>query len=238
MSEGTLPFTNADRTRALAGFVEPRNKKTRTQNQNIMKTNTNPNSSVDHTQASPAEREAQFPIKPAWRKKLAWSLGIPLTLALAVLFSHQAKSNDDHGRRGQGLEGSWINTVSPILPPGSPPISFQTYITFSEGGGSIGSDRTRPFGSPQHGTWVHVRGHEYAWTFVQDLFDQAGIFPGTLKGRTLVQLVGKDELVGVANVEQRDPAGNIVINRCARFHAVRVVVEPLAPPCEELEPGM
>ena len=202
---------------------------------------------MDHTQTSSAEHQRQTHADPGWRKKLAWCLGVSLTLAVALLFSQAAKSDDDHRREGRndhlrfdghGLEGSWVNTVSPILPPGAPPRSFQTYITFSEGGVSIGSDRTRPFGSPQHGTWVHVHGHEYAWTFVQDLFDQAGTFLGTLKGRTRVQLVGKDELVGVANVEQRDPSGNVVINVCARFSAVRIMPEPLLPPCEELEPGM
>jgi hypothetical protein len=45
-------------------------------------------------------------------------------------------------------------------------------------------------------------------------------------------------MVGVANVETRDPSGILTRNVCARFHAVRVVVEPLAAPCELLEPGM
>ncbi len=203
-----------------------------------MKTKTNPGSLVDHTQTLTAEREKQIPINPGWRKKLAWSLGISLTLALALLSSREAKSNDNFRHDGHGLEGSWINTVSPILPPGVPPISFVAYVTYSEGGASIGSDRTKPFASPQHGTWVHVQGHEYAGTFVQDLFDQAGTYLGTFKGRTRVELVGKNEFVGVANVEQRDPSGNVVLNRCARFRGVRIVVEPLAPPCEDLEPGM
>ena len=73
---------------------------------------------------------------------------------------------------------------------------------------------------------------------MQDLFDPAGTFLGTFKARARVQLVGMDDLVGVANVEQCDPSGNVVLNRCARFTAVRIVVEPLAPPCEGLEPGI
>ena len=203
-----------------------------------MKTNTSPSSSVSNPESSTAAHEDQIPIKPAWRKTLAWSLGISLTLALALLFSREAKSDDSLRFDGHGLEGSWINTVSPILPPGVPPITIQTYFTVSAGGAWLGSDRTKPFASPQHGTWVHVRGHEYAWTSLQDLFDSAGTYLGTFKGRSRIELVGKDELVGVANVEQRDPAGNIVLNRCARFRAVRIVVEPLAPPCDGLEPGM
>jgi hypothetical protein len=201
-----------------------------------MKMKTNPGSLVNDTQTLTAESEKQIPINPGWRKNLAWSLGISLTLALALLFSREAKSNNNLQLEGYGLEGSWILTISPILPPGVPPVTVHVYETFSAGGGSIGSERTKPFASPQHGTWVHVQGHEYAGTSVQDLFDPAGTFLGTFKGRTRVELVGKDELVGVANVEQRDASGNVVLNRCARFRGARIVVEPLAPPCEDLEP--
>jgi len=147
-------------------------------------------------------------------------------------------SPDEYGFRERRLVGSWINTVSPILPPGAPPRTFQTYLTFSAGGAAIGSDRTRPFASPQHGAWVHLHGNQYAFTFVQDIFDPSGSFLGTFKGRTLLKLVGNDELVGVANVEQSDPDGNLQFSVCARFHATRLVPEALAPPCEGLEPGM
>jgi hypothetical protein len=150
----------------------------------------------------------------------------------------QEHGSNTSGHQNFSLEGSWTTAVSPILPPGAPPITFQTYATYIEGGTSIGSDRTKPFASPQHGTWVHLQGHEYAGTFVQDLFDQAGTFLGTFKGRTRIELIGKDEFIGVANVEQRDPGGSVILNRCARFHGVRIGVEPLAAPCDGLEPGM
>jgi hypothetical protein len=163
---------------------------------------------------------------------------VVISLVSIALPTKAHGKNDNLRQEDLTLEGSWINTVSPILPPGVPPISFVAYVTYSKGGGSIGSDRTKPFASPQHGTWVHVHGNEYAVTFVQDLFDPAGTFLGTFKGRTRIELVGQNDLVGVANVEQRDPSGNVVLNRCARFRGARIVVEPLAPPCEDLEPGM
>ena len=170
--------------------------------------------------------------------KILLAVTLMISLVSIPLLRGANQSKDNLELEGHGLEGSWIITVSPILPPGVPPVAFQAYATYSEGGASIGSDRTKPFASPQHGTWVHVQGHEYAGTFVQDLFDQAGTYLGTFKGRTRFELVGQNEYVGVANVEQRDPSGNVVLNRCARFHGVRIVVEPLAPPCEDLEPGM
>jgi len=238
MMEGTLLFTNADRTWPWKASWDLATNNQNIETKSFMKTNASPGSSVNHSQTLTSGRADQIPIKPAWQKKLAWSLGISLTLALALLFSQEAKSEGNLQVDGYGLEGSWINTASPILPPGVPPVTLQTYVTVSRGGAWLGSDRTKPFASPQHGTWVHVQGNEYAWTFVQDLFDSAGTFLGTFKGRSRVELVGKNEFVGVANVEQRDPEGNVVLNRCARFRGVRILVEPLAPPCEELEPGM
>lgn len=166
------------------------------------------------------------------------AIAVLLCLASIPLLTKANPPNNKLQLAGPGLEGSWINYVSPILPPGVPPVTLQAYVTFAAGGASIGSDRTKPFASPQHGTWVHVRGHQYTWTFIQDLFDEAGTFLGTFKGRALCELIGEDEFVGVANVEQSDADGNIQLNRCARFHALRILPEPLAPPCEDLEPGM
>jgi hypothetical protein len=167
-------------------------------------------------------------------------LAVAVTISLVGLprLTRSDGGNADLTHESHGLEGSWSLSVSPILPPGAPPVTVKTYLTFCEGGASISSDRTRPFASPQHGTWMHVQGHEFAGTFVQDLFDQAGTFVGTFKGRTRILLVARNEFVGVANVEQRDASGNFQYSRCARFVGERIVVEPLAAPCEDLEPGI
>ena len=39
---------------------------------------------------------------------------------------------------------------------------LDTYITIARGGGLIGSDHNRTFGSPQHGIWTHLGGNEFA----------------------------------------------------------------------------
>src|SRR5262249_15730385 len=50
--------------------------------------------------------------------------------------------------QSQCLEGSCEVTVTPVIPPGAPPVpSFRAYLTNSRGGALIGSDRTHPFGS-------------------------------------------------------------------------------------------
>jgi hypothetical protein len=137
--------------------------------------------------------------------------------------------------QGQRLEGSWVVTVTPVVPPGVPqPPSFRAYTSFARGGASVGSDRTRPFASPQHGTWAHIRGDEFAGTAIQDLFDVMGNFQGTLTVRVKSTLIGKDEFVGVANAESRDAAGNLIFSRCATVRGQRITIEPLAPQCQSI----
>jgi hypothetical protein len=163
-------------------------------------------------------------------------LGLAMVASLfSIPLLTRADRESGDAPKNHHLEGTWLITASPILPPGVPPVEVRTYATFAAGGVSIGSDRSKPFASPQHGTWTHLEGHDYAWTWVQDLFDPAGGFLSVFKGRNLVRIVGENELIGVANVEYRDADGNLLLNRCARFRATRLTVEPLAAPCDGLE---
>ena len=160
--EGRLSFTNAGRTGPWKGSSNLETETKNTTNKYDMKTTTVPGSSVDHTHNQNAACRRQvsacnfFSLNsgPGWQKRLIGSLGVLLGLAFAVLATREVKSDDNLQLDGYGLEGTWINTVNPILPPGVPPVTFRTYITFTGGGASIGSDPTRPLASPQHGTWV------------------------------------------------------------------------------------
>jgi len=106
--------------------------------------------------------------------------------------------------------------VSPILPPGAPPIAFRPTPNIFGGGGVNWLRRTKPFASPQQ-----ALGFTFTVTNMPGplsrTFGSAGTYLGTFKGRVRSQLVGKNESVGAANVEQRDPGGNVVLSRCARF---------------------
>ncbi|HWQ35444.1 MAG TPA: hypothetical protein VNQ79_21535 [Blastocatellia bacterium] len=140
-------------------------------------------------------------------------------------------------RQAQQLEGSWVHFPTPVLPPGTPPPPQRTtYLTFSRGGALIGSDRFEPFNSPQHGTWTHLGGNEFAWVAVADRFDTAGNFLGTFKARTKIILTGPDAFVGVSSVEFRDTAGNLVQARCATNRGERIRVEPLSEQCQNITP--
>ena len=144
-----------------------------------------------------------------------------------------AKTSDSKSER---MEGSWIVTVTPVVPPGVPqPPSFRAYATYARGGALIGSDTQRP-SSKQHGAWAHLRGNAFAGTAIEQLFDETGHPAGTLKVRTSIFVTGEDEFVGVSNGEQRDAAGTLIFSRCATIRGERIAVEPLPPPCQDIAP--
>ncbi|HZN12071.1 MAG TPA: hypothetical protein VFC61_10350 [Blastocatellia bacterium] len=134
--------------------------------------------------------------------------------------------------QAQQLEGSWVVTVTPAVPPGVPqPPSFRAYGSFSRGGATFGSDRRRPT-SKQHGTWAHLGGNQFAWTAIEDLFDGMGNFTGSVTIRVRITVTGKDEFVGVSNGEERDAFGNVTFSRCGTIRGERIKIEPLAPQCQ------
>lgn len=138
--------------------------------------------------------------------------------------------------QGQQLEGSWTVTVTLVVPPGTPqPPSFVGHATIARGGAFFGSDRTRPL-SKQHGTWAHLGGNDFAWTFKEDLFDALGSFAGTATIRVRLSVTGRDTFVGVSNGEYRDVAGNITRSGCGTVRGERIKIEPLAPQCQSITP--
>ncbi len=138
--------------------------------------------------------------------------------------------------QSQQLEGSWVVTVTPAVPPGVPqPPSFRAYSTFARGGAFIGTDTRRLF-NIQHGAWTHLGGNEFAWTFIEEVVDAMGNFAGTVKVRVKLNVTGANEFVGVANGEERNAAGVVTSNRCVTIRGARITVEPLAPQCQSITP--
>jgi hypothetical protein len=144
----------------------------------------------------------------------------------------------DHIRQAQAqrLEGSWVVTITPAVPPGAPqPPSFRAYGTFARGGAMIGTDTRRLF-NIQHGAWEHLGGREFAFTFIEELVDVMGNFAGTAKVRVKLTVTDKDEFVGVSNLEERNAAGVVIAIRCSTVRGARIKVEPLAPQCQSITP--
>lgn len=143
--------------------------------------------------------------------------------------------------QAQALEGSWVLTITPVVPPGVPqPPSARAYVTYARGGGLITYVRSAPNGpqyGAQHGVWEHLGGNEFALAAIRDEFDVQGNLLGTGKIITRVTLTGKDVFVGVGSREFRDPAGNIAdIIRCSTLRAERIKIEPLATQCQSITP--
>ena len=139
--------------------------------------------------------------------------------------------------QSQRLEGSWAVTVTPVPPPGAPPLPNRfIYLTFARGGAVIGSDRGLPFASPQHGDWEHQGANEFAYITVQDLFDAAGNFQGTLKVKSKITVTGPNEFIAVSNPQIRDAAGNLILDGCSTSKAVRIKTEPLLERCQSITP--
>lgn len=184
-------------------------------------------------------------------KKLTLSLFITLFVICAASLLHAQTSQEPNDQaqtesygannrwrelQAQRLEGSWDVTVTPFVPPGVPqPASFIAHATFARGGGSFGSDRTRPF-SKQHGAWEHLGGNRFAYTHKEDLFDPMGNFDGILTVRVRLTLTAKNTFIGVANGENRDANGNVRFNRCTTVKATRILLEPLAEQCQNITP--
>jgi hypothetical protein len=169
---------------------------------------------------------------------MAGLLAIPAAIMRAqsyqpVTDEQTLAQNSDKSER---MEGSWVVTVSAAVPPGVPqPPSFRAYTSFARGGVFIGSDARRA-ASKQHGTWTHLRGSEFAFTALEQLFNESGEPGGTVTIRVRVTITGADDFVGVSNAEERDAAGNLVSNRCGTVRGERITIEPLAPQCQNIVP--
>jgi hypothetical protein len=170
---------------------------------------------------------------------LAGGLAVPAAIMRAQSYDSgidELKLAQTSGSKSERLEGSWVVTVSAAVPPGVPqPPSFRAYTSFARGGAFIGSDARRA-ASKQHGTWTHLRGSEFAWTAIEQLFSETGEPGGTVVIRVRLTITGADDLVGVSNAEERDAAGNLVSNRCGTIRGERITVEPLAPQCQDIVP--
>ena len=165
------------------------------------------------------------------------AFGLVAVFAFAISSPHaQASPEANVHKAAQKLEGSWTMTLTPILPPGAPPIGpFTAYGTFARGGAFIGSARTAGFSSfanPQHGVWEHRGGNRYAFSFKQDQLDATGLFISVLTADTLITLDGNDSFAGVTSAEVHDADGNLIVSLgCGTVTGERMTTGSLADQC-------
>ena len=153
------------------------------------------------------------------------------------LFERTRESDEAKENQARRLEGSWMLTVSAVIPPGAPvPPSRTSYASFARGGVAILSERQAAFVNPAYGAWEHQGSNEFAFTVRTDTFTATGNFLGTVKIRNKITLTNPDEFVSVGQLEVRDPAGNLIFSGCATARGQRIKVEPLTEQCQGITP--
>jgi hypothetical protein len=148
-------------------------------------------------------------------------------LILGITFTLSPRFNTVHAQASAdpNVEGTWRVIVTP---EGGTP--FHALATFGRGGtvaeSSAGGDNDKG----GQGVWTRTGGRTFGFTLEQFQYNAAGQFLGTFKVRESDSFGDSfDSYSGVATLEFRDPAGNLVFTACARSHATRMTVE--APDC-------
>lgn len=143
----------------------------------------------------------------------------------------QADSRDDN--EDQQIEGTWVITIDP---PGPIPGRHIAFGSFEKGGVFTGSpDNFLPptvgVMGTNFGNWKHLRGDNYASTFVAFTYSTAGKLTGTVKLNASYTLTGKDRLTGVSQLFVCDtslvcPATALGV---AKVTGQRLKIEPVIP---------
>jgi len=144
--------------------------------------------------------------------------GILTTGANAQFLPGQTLANNAHS-----LVGTWKVTVSP---DGMPP--FQAYNVFTVDGNSFEFDNSNPPASQTIavGPWTSTDVNSYAFTEINQLFDNTGAYVGELKVRGTIALTGNgDTYTGPFKFDVPDPNGNSVFSGTGTAVGKRVVVE-------------
>jgi len=157
--------------------------------------------------------------------------------AKPVLKDHRTGANAlSNSSANDALVGSWYVTLNSVTSPAP----FKAMITFSEGGGVVGSAQgdillTAPPGVPPlatavHGAWERTANREYLFTFRQIFYNGDGSYAGGAKIRNAVTLDRTgNEMSGNLIVRYYDSNDEVVFTGTGTFTAVRIVAEPMTP---------
>lgn len=153
-----------------------------------------------------------------------------LCLALAGLWTMQAQELRGGARPNQTLAadahsliGTWKVTVTP---DGIPP--FTSYTVFGLDGNSYEFDNSNPPAAQTIavGPWTSTGVNRYAFTQINQLFDDKGGYAGELKVRATIEMTGiGDTFKSTFTFDVFDPTGTVVFSGTGKAVAKRVVVE-------------
>jgi len=203
MIEGTLPFTNADRTWPWwPQFpVRPKRRKTNKQKEQKMKLKT---------------KIAVITLAVAASSLWVWSdtgENQPPTIAGV----HRT------------IQGAWRTMVTGVdcqtgVPLGAP---FPGLFTFNEGGTmseyGIGPGSNPALRSPGHGVWQHEHGWQnYSYAFTYYRYNSSGVFIGSQKVTSALELgASGDEFITHSVVSVLDANDNVIATFCATAAGTR-----------------
>jgi len=119
------------------------------------------------------------------------------------------------------IEGTWLATIT--VSPGPPP--FPSLVTYARGGALIVTDSSVPpaLGNVYQGTWTKTGPHEFDFTFVGFLYDEAGVLSNYIRAHEKVQLEpGGNAYNGVTSIEILDIEMNVIATSSSISHATRI----------------
>ena len=137
-----------------------------------------------------------------------------------------ARPNQTLAADAHSLIGTWKVTVSPD--GGIPP--FQAYNVFTLDGNSLEFDNSNPPAAQTIavGPWTSTGPNRYAFTEINQLFDDKGNPAGELKVRATIEMTGiGDTFNSQFKFDVSDPNGNVVFSGSGTAVGKRVVVEGL-----------
>jgi len=162
--------------------------------------------------------------------KLLSLKAMTLCLALTGLWTMHAQElravarpNQTLAADAHSLIGTWKVTVTPDGVP-----SFTSYTVFGLDGNSYEFDNSNPPAAQTIavGPWTSTGVNRYAFTQINQLFDDKGNYAGELKVRAIIEMTGiGDSFNSTFKFDVSDPTGAVVFSGTGKAVGKRVVVE-------------
>lgn len=114
----------------------------------------------------------------------------------------------ERNKRAQELTGSWELDIVSTPGPGAPP-PLKALVTFTEGGGVIETILLPPV-VPAHGEWRKTADRQYEFAVVHPLLDPTGALAATIRAKSKITLLNKNEFTATFEGNVFAPNGNLI----------------------------
>jgi hypothetical protein len=114
----------------------------------------------------------------------------------------------ERNKQAQELTGSWELDIVSTPGPGAPP-PLKALVTFAEGGGCVETILLPPV-VPAHGEWRKIGDKQYEFAVVHPLFDSVGNPTATVRAKSKITLLNKNEFTATFTGNLFAPNGNLI----------------------------